>query len=186
NNRVVHGDLKGANILVSPSRRACIADFGFSSITDSASFRLTNSTRRGGTSRYEAPELLSLENSDPNDFRSDVYAFACVCYEIYAKKPPFFEDRNEYVVANKVLRGDRPSRLPIIPDGLWKLTEACWCQNPEDRPIMSQIVEELIGPTIGATQIEKPADCDQTSSSRFRRSVKVIRELKSTLVSSAV
>ncbi|KAF8174662.1 kinase-like domain-containing protein, partial [Mycena galopus ATCC 62051] len=30
--KVVHGDLKGINILITPSRRACIADFGLSSI----------------------------------------------------------------------------------------------------------------------------------------------------------
>jgi serine/threonine protein kinase len=35
---------------------------------------------RAGTLRYQAPELLS--NKSSNHFGSDVYAFACVCYEV--------------------------------------------------------------------------------------------------------
>lgn len=99
---VVHGDLKGVcylfdapavlhpyvmyglqmNILVTPSRRACIADFGLSSIVDAMTLRFTHSTVsiKGGTARYQAPELLSGKMQ--NHYGSDVYAFACVCYEV--------------------------------------------------------------------------------------------------------
>ncbi|KAG2017855.1 TKL/TKL-ccin protein kinase [Coprinopsis cinerea AmutBmut pab1-1] len=85
---VVHGDLKGVNILVSPSGHACLADFGLAKIADNeiiswTSIR-TSSTQGGGTIRWQAPEL-----HDPNDDvtpkatpESDVYSFACVCYEV--------------------------------------------------------------------------------------------------------
>jgi serine/threonine protein kinase len=46
-------------------------------------FRFTHSTMqhgRGGTLRYQAPELFGDETQ--NHFGSDVYAFACVCYEV--------------------------------------------------------------------------------------------------------
>ncbi|KAJ7852007.1 kinase-like domain-containing protein [Mycena leptocephala] len=61
--RVVHGDLKAANILVSPSGRACITDFGLSSIVDELSLKMMFSSHSGraGTLRYQAPELLSNE-----------------------------------------------------------------------------------------------------------------------------
>ncbi|KAJ7845457.1 kinase-like domain-containing protein, partial [Mycena leptocephala] len=57
---VVHGDLKGLNILVTPSGRACIADFGLSSIANAMTMRFTHSTANtgAGTARYQAPELL--------------------------------------------------------------------------------------------------------------------------------
>jgi serine/threonine protein kinase len=43
--------------------------------------RFTHSTvsARGGTARYQAPELFRGEKAH---FCSDVYAFACVCYEV--------------------------------------------------------------------------------------------------------
>ncbi|KAJ7895938.1 kinase-like domain-containing protein [Mycena olivaceomarginata] len=58
-NNVVHGDLKTVNIMVTPSGRACIADFGLSSIVDELSLKITFSSRSGwaGTVRYQAPEL---------------------------------------------------------------------------------------------------------------------------------
>ncbi|KAJ7134330.1 kinase-like domain-containing protein, partial [Mycena epipterygia] len=80
---IVHGDLKGMNILVTPSGRACVADFGLSSIVDALTLQFTHSTAntRGATPRYQAPELILKDNAK-NDFASDVYAFACVCYEM--------------------------------------------------------------------------------------------------------
>jgi serine/threonine protein kinase len=71
------------NILVTPSRRACVADFGLSAIVDAMSLRFTHSTAsaRGGTLRYQAPEL-HVEQMQ-NHYGSDVYAFACVCYEVH-------------------------------------------------------------------------------------------------------
>jgi len=112
---VVHGDLKAANILVTPSGRACITDFGLSSIVDELSLELTFSSHSGraGTARYQAPELLSNERS--NHFGSDVYAFAGVCYEILTGKVPFFELSNDAAVIYKVtVEGARPSRLEVI------------------------------------------------------------------------
>lgn len=51
---------------------------------------LTVSTSRGqaGTLPYLAPELL-LSNECSNHFGSDVYAFACVCYEVRHSHSPF-------------------------------------------------------------------------------------------------
>ncbi|KAJ7833623.1 kinase-like domain-containing protein [Mycena olivaceomarginata] len=110
--KVVHGDLKGANILVTPSQRACIADFGLSTIAEAMTVRFTHTTAtaRGGTPRYQAPELIELGSAVRNHYGSDVYAFACVCYEIVADKPPFHEIRSDMAVAMGVLKGDRPPR----------------------------------------------------------------------------
>ncbi|KAJ7824652.1 kinase-like domain-containing protein [Mycena leptocephala] len=167
NNHVVHGDLKGTNILITPSRRACIADFGLSSITDAMSLRFTHSTHSvgAGTARYQAPELLLGESS--NHFGSDVYAFAC----ILTGNAPFFELANDMAVGIKVIRGHRPSRPEMISDSLWTLLEDCWAQDPDKRPTMAEIVQRLVSPAIGASKITSQIDWDETYSSRFRRSV---------------
>lgn len=108
---IIHGDVKGVsyiyrllyrlahfafftqvNILVSPSGRACLADFGLSTIANSNTKAGTQtSTRRaGGTIRWQAPELLrevpfGSTNYPALSKATDIYAFACVCYEVCPK-----------------------------------------------------------------------------------------------------
>jgi len=168
---VVHGDLKATNILVTPSGRACIADFGLSTIVDKMSLQFTHSTSsvRGGTARYQAPELLSGESL--NHFGSDIYAFACVCYEIFTGKVPFFELANEIAVGIKVIGGYRPLKPEIIPDKVWTLLEACWAQSHSNRPSMTQIRQRIVGPSMPGLSPPFMADWDETCSARFRRSV---------------
>ncbi|KAF7350032.1 Protein kinase domain-containing protein [Mycena venus] len=169
---VVHGDLKAANILVTPSGRACITDFGLSTIVDELSLQLTFSSQsnRAGTVRYQAPELLSNERS--NHFGSDVYAFACVCYEILTGKVPFFEVSNDAAIIFKVIEGTRPSRLDAIsPEDLWLLLEACWHQQTDRRPSPTQILRRLVGRPIRAKIKQSPSDWDDSYSARFRRSI---------------
>ncbi|KAJ7163710.1 kinase-like domain-containing protein [Mycena filopes] len=172
---VVHGDLKGMNILVTPSRRACVADFGLSSIADAMTLKFTHSTAnvKGGTPRYMAPELLSFTEPLPNTFESDVFAFACVCYEILTGKPPYFDIPRDMNVIFLVLQGARPERPEIIPapDSLWTLLEKCWETEPEDRPTASQIIQDLANPAIGARLSQCAIDWDATFSAKCRRSL---------------
>lgn len=70
-----------ANILVTDLGRACISDFGSSTIQDA--FQMNGSTSLCGTTRWQAPELLSPEVEFPRASpESDVYAYACVLYEV--------------------------------------------------------------------------------------------------------
>ncbi|KAJ6561955.1 kinase-like domain-containing protein, partial [Mycena capillaripes] len=141
---VVHGDLKGDNIFVTSSRRACLGDFGFASImTSMSSIQFTNSSKRaqGGTTRYQAPEV---HRGGHNDHRTDIYGFACLVYELLTGKPPFPELYTDIAVAIAVIEGRRPSRPPscsgTLPlDGLWNLLQNCWEENPENRPTASHI-----------------------------------------------
>ena len=46
-----------------------------------------SSGKSGGTMRWQAPELLSIgdeetESNQHNSKASDIYAFACSCYEV--------------------------------------------------------------------------------------------------------
>ncbi|KAJ7607025.1 kinase-like domain-containing protein, partial [Mycena polygramma] len=170
---VVHGDLKGDNIFVTPSHRACIADFGFSSIiTSESSIQFSNSSKPspGGTICYQAPELHRGGRHDPC---SDVYSFACVAYEILTGNPPFPELRTDGAVINAVLEGCRPSRpescsLPSL-DGLWNLLQRCWNEEPATRPTAAELVKQLMGPDIQAETMQSTTDWDDRFTSRFRR-----------------
>ncbi|KAK1227557.1 hypothetical protein PQX77_009467 [Marasmius sp. AFHP31] len=142
---VVHGDLKGLNILITPEGRACIADFGLSRIADTLVPKLsTSSTRATGTARWLAREILS-DNSGPTK-ESDVYAFACVCYEIYTTLLPFHELPNDAAVMLRVLSGEcpmRPTGNLELDDRMWNIMEACWNPNPASRPKVTEVLERI-------------------------------------------
>ncbi|KAF7354912.1 Protein kinase domain-containing protein [Mycena sanguinolenta] len=172
---IVHGDLKTPNILVTPSGRACITDFGLSTIVDELSLKMTFSSRNGraGTVRYQAPELLK---GSSNHYGSDVYAFGCVFYEILTGEVPFLELANEAAIILKVVEGVRPSRLETISPELWLLLEDCWHQEIDRRPTMADVLHRLLDRQPIGGEIEHysppPPDWDDTYSARFRRSIR--------------
>ncbi|KAF7333645.1 Kinase-like protein [Mycena sanguinolenta] len=148
---IVHGDLKGANILVKENGSACLADFGLSIHSD-ASAKI-GSTSRGGSLYWMAPELL-----DPDHFgfqfvrtvATDVYAFGCVCFEMYTGRPPFW-GLTEPVALLKVLkaeRAERPPGPPAMSDTLWQHVTEFWAQRPISRPSTQSVVQKMIWPNL--------------------------------------
>ncbi|KAJ6596166.1 kinase-like domain-containing protein, partial [Mycena vulgaris] len=153
---IIQGDLKGAtklNVLVKPSLRACIADFGLSTIAASQIPRITStSSNRGGTLAWQAPETMSLDHPTKNTPESDIYSFACVCYEVlrlrvFTGKPPFCESEmfRDVAIMLKVLAGERPARPSStqLTDTIWECVTDCWKQRPEERLKSSEIVHRL-------------------------------------------
>ncbi|KAJ7353601.1 kinase-like domain-containing protein [Mycena albidolilacea] len=142
---IVHGDLRGANILITQDWSACLADFGLSIFSDATS---TTSTNRGGSLYWMAPELL-----DPDSFglkfvrtpATDVYAFGCVCFELYTDRPPF-SSLPEPAALMKVLNGERPER-PSDPrtmsDALWRRVSKFWADRPTGRPSTQSVVQTM-------------------------------------------
>jgi serine/threonine protein kinase len=80
--------LHKANILITPSLRACLADFGLTTFAESQIVGWSTATANAtGTARWLAPELLAPEfdnNDNPGrtSLASDIYSFACVGYEV--------------------------------------------------------------------------------------------------------
>ncbi|KAF5358870.1 hypothetical protein D9757_012304 [Collybiopsis confluens] len=143
---LVHGDIKGANILVTDDCRCCLADFGLSVITTSSqAWTMTTSSNFAGkgTVRWLAPEYLTSEI--PNRPSRDIYAFGCTILEIFTRKPPFSDRKNEIALLSHVMGGGRPDRPQDdrYSDALWDLTTLCWAQNVEERPSANQIHEFL-------------------------------------------
>ena len=70
------------------SGRGCLADFGLANLVDEDILRWTSiqttGHQNGGTLRWQAPELIDppSEESAKATPASDIYSFACVCYEV--------------------------------------------------------------------------------------------------------
>ncbi|KAJ8077351.1 Rho guanine nucleotide exchange factor [Marasmius tenuissimus] len=146
---IVHGDLKGVNVLLTPDLRACISDFGLSIVADSSlRFSSTSSTFPGGTTRYQAPEVVLCIIPGPTR-ESDIYSYGCVAYEIFSGRLPFHQVKQDVAVVTCVMRGERPTRPVDIPgfqssDKLWTVIEQCWKAEPSERPSAVAIHGRLV------------------------------------------
>ncbi|KAJ7145846.1 kinase-like domain-containing protein [Mycena epipterygia] len=131
---IVHGDLRGTNILVADDWSACLADFGLTSaITDAApttgAGALTSTANHAGSLRWFAPELIAPTFFGCERFvrtrASDCYAFACVCLELHTGSPPFADVSPDVAAMLKVVAGERPPRPDA--DGMSDaFVGACW------------------------------------------------------------
>ncbi|KAF8172841.1 kinase-like domain-containing protein [Mycena galopus ATCC 62051] len=145
---IVHGDLRGTNILIKQDWSACLADFGLSIFSDATSSMTTN---RGGSLYWMAPELLDPDSSGDKITRtpaSDVYAFGCVCFELYTGRPPF-ANLSEPGALMKVLNGERPERPsgpPAMSDTLWTHVKTYWMGDPTTRPSTDVVVRNMTWP----------------------------------------
>lgn len=83
---VIHRDIKPANVMVEPSGRPVILDFGIARIMDAVDATLTRSGEVVGTPAYMAPEQLKGEVPDR---RTDVYALGVTLFEALTGHRPF-------------------------------------------------------------------------------------------------
>ncbi|KAJ3554084.1 hypothetical protein NP233_g12496 [Leucocoprinus birnbaumii] len=170
---IVHGDLKGANILITPEGSACLADFGLSSVDHPDILRWTSVstiTPTGGTIRWQAPELMTPDEDSRPTLKSDIYSVASVIYEVIVGKLPYHEYPNNATVIRQVTLGVLPTKpspsqstfLELTED-IWDIMEHCWDTLPESRPTIEELISRynVIEPS--------PLTCHRmTEQERFR------------------
>jgi serine/threonine protein kinase len=85
---VVHGDLKPGNIFITREGELRILDFGAAHRFTAAKARSEHAdyAPTSGTPAYASCEQLEGRPADPRD---DLYALACICYELLAGTHPF-------------------------------------------------------------------------------------------------
>ncbi len=104
---VVHRDIKPANIMILPSGRAKIMDFGVARIEHN------NITQTGtiiGTPAYMSPEQF---RGDPVDPRTDIYSTGVVLYQMLTGHRPF--EGGVATIAHKVLTTEPPPPSQVVP-----------------------------------------------------------------------
>jgi class 3 adenylate cyclase/tRNA A-37 threonylcarbamoyl transferase component Bud32 len=94
---VVHRDIKPDNILLHHGQ-PMVVDFGIAlAVSAPNDPRLTTPGLAVGTPSYMSPEQIA--GGESIDARSDVYALACVLFEMLAGEPPFTGPRAQAVFA---------------------------------------------------------------------------------------
>lgn len=146
NRNVIHGNLKGVNVLVSNEGRGVITDFEssiiHSSLPDPSLYDLFGPSV--ASLRWSAPELLTEGRRKIQS--SDIWALGCVFYEILTGRLPFKADNAALDMAGNILAGVPPGKRSLEDhggDGIWQITQSCWSRNPEGRPSCSDIIQIL-------------------------------------------
>lgn len=95
-NRVVHRDVKPANILITGESRVKITDFGIARLDSS---NLTQEGQLLGTPNYMAPEQIQGKEVDS---RADLFSLGVVLYEMLTRHKPF-QGENLTVVSHRIV-----------------------------------------------------------------------------------
>jgi len=127
---IVHRDIKPANIFLCPSGQVKVLDFGLAKLlhnvgTDSdhalaADNSLTAVGVIPGTAVYMSPEQA---RSEEIDFRSDLFSFGVVMYEMATGKKPF-SGKNSLMTLDAVLHdkpvppGELNPKVPVELEGI--------------------------------------------------------------------
>ncbi|KAF9644873.1 kinase-like protein [Thelephora ganbajun] len=141
---IIHGDLKGPNVLVDGDDHARITDFGLATVTQNLDSMRSASDDQGHTARWTAPEILNEKGTYSKE--ADVFSFAMVMIEVFTGAVPF-NNCLPAAATLAIMNGQRPPR-PNHPDftgELWGLMQRCWHHDLHMRPEVAGILKVLNG-----------------------------------------
>jgi serine/threonine-protein kinase len=130
---IVHRDVKPENVLFHDGH-ALIADFGIAlAVSKAGGSRLTQTGIRVGTPQYMSPEQIASEREI--DGRSDIFALACVLYEMLTGDPPHRGSNMQTVIARILSEPPRPVRTvrPNVPPMVEQALDRALAKLPADR-----------------------------------------------------
>ncbi|XP_076958021.1 receptor-like cytosolic serine/threonine-protein kinase RBK2 [Bidens hawaiensis] len=150
--RIIHRDIKAANILLSEDFQPRISDFGLAKWLPDQWVNLTVSQFEG-TFGYLAPEVFM---DGLVDEKTDVYAYGVLLLEIITGRPALDESQNSLVMwARPLIDAKNIEKLvdlhlggtcdvDQLNDMVW-IASQCINHNPTDRPKASKIYRMLSG-----------------------------------------
>ena len=136
NIKIMHRDLKSANIFLYNDLTAKLGDMNVSKVTNSKGLNYTQT----GTPYYASPEVWKDE---PYDVKSDVWSLGCVIYEMVTLKPPV-QAEDMQGLYKKILKGQLPKIPEHFSGDLWTLLKLMIHVNPKKRPNAEELMDNPI------------------------------------------
>lgn len=125
---LVHRDVKPGNLLITPTRRVKITDFGIARLADQVPLTATGQVM--GTVQYLSPEQATGQHATGS---SDIYALGVIGYEALVGHRPFTGESQIAIALKQV--NDPPPPLPEdIPAPVRALIMTMLAKEPEQRP----------------------------------------------------
>lgn len=143
-NHIVHGDLKPGNVILTERGEVKVIDFGIAGwvIRPRVSRKRREAARRQITSavtpRYASPQLMARHKPEAAD---DVYALACVAYELLTGSHPF-DDGN----GTPILKFPPPLRPGLTLAEHGALVRGLQLERRSRTPTIRQFMEDLRAP----------------------------------------
>ncbi|KAK9907344.1 hypothetical protein WJX75_001831 [Coccomyxa subellipsoidea] len=137
-NKIMHRDIKGANILVDHTGLVKVADFGASKkiedlVTMDSGFKSIK-----GTPYWMAPEVIKQTG---HGRQADIWSVACTVIEMATGKPPWSQFQSQVSALFHIASSKEP---PVIPEVLSKegrdFLLQCFNRVPKERPSASRLL----------------------------------------------
>ena len=125
---IIYRDLKPANVLLAQDGTPRLTDFGIAKLADGS--RLTQTGVLVGTVNYLSPEALSGEVLD---FRTDIWAFGVLLFEMLTGKLPFTGDN----LTARITASSTVSAATTGP-GIGKICPSCDKSRPNASNCMAR------------------------------------------------
>ncbi|MDY6055970.1 protein kinase domain-containing protein [Micrococcus sp.] len=130
--RIIHRDVKPANVMVTRSGAVKVMDFGIARALSDTSAHTEHTQAVVGTALYIAPEQAQGQRVDA---RSDLYAAGCLLFELLTGRPPFTGD-SPLAVAYQHVREEPPAVSavdPTLPPVFDALLDRALRKDPAER-----------------------------------------------------
>ncbi|CAJ0828482.1 176_t:CDS:2 [Entrophospora sp. SA101] len=136
-NEIVHRDLV-KNILIH-SGVAKLSDFGIAKRVIEPTSSLVKSL---GSVEYSDPQYLKNQTYSRNS-KSDTYSVGVLLWEISSGRIPFESVPRDYSLVYSIIEGNREKIIKGTPKKYVDVYKDCWNDDPEKRPYLIKVLEEL-------------------------------------------